>query len=94
MEKFIAEYRINYTIVLDDQWQLVRRYYKADSVPMTFVIDQQGKVYRAHRGLPTDDDGRVDPYGTYVRDIQSLLERARDLDRVRDLDRARDLDRG
>ena len=71
---FIAKHGINYPVVLDDEWKLVRRYYEADSVPRTFILDQQGQVYREHRGLPTDEDGDVDPFGSYNQDIQALMD--------------------
>ena len=70
---FIAEHGINYPVVLDNEWKLVRRYYAADSVPRTFILDQEGGIYREHRGLPTDEDGAVDPFGAYSRDIQALM---------------------
>ena len=70
---FIDKYHINYPIVLDDEWRLVRGYFKMEAVPMTFIIDQSGEIYRAHRGLPTDEDGRVDPVGIYGEDISALL---------------------
>ena len=76
LEEFIEQYGINYTVVLDDKWELVQQYYRGDSVPMTFIIDQQGKVFKAHRGLPVDAAGQPkNPLGVYAEDIQTLLDR-------------------
>lgn len=80
LEKFIARYSINYPIVLDGRGELVRQFFRRDlssmAVPMTFVIDQQGRVYKEHVGVPRDSKGKLNPRGALSEDIEVLLERS------------------
>ena len=75
LEKFIERYKINYLIVHDPKWKVAQQYSVGNMVPMTFIIDQQGQVYKTHIGLPRDSMGRVNPLKVYAEDIQALLDR-------------------
>ena len=75
LEKFIERYKINYLIVLDRKGELAQQYSAGSMVPMTFIIDQQGQVYKTHVGLPRDSMGRLNPLKVYAEDIQALLDR-------------------
>ena len=78
--KFIARYEINYPIVLDGKFELIRQYYHRDlstvAVPMTFVIDQQGQLYKTHVGVPRDSKNKLNPRGALSEDIEILLARS------------------
>ena len=80
LEKFIANYKINYPIVLDSEFELIRQYFKGDlarlGVPTTYVIDQQGRVFKTHVGLPRGADGYPDAdkaIGILAEEIEALL---------------------
>ena len=78
--KFINRYSINYPIVLDSRGELVRQFFRRDlssmAVPMTFVIDRQGQVYKEHVGVPRDSMGKLNPRGALSEDIAVLLARS------------------
>lgn len=78
--KFIDRYSINYPILLDGRGELVRQFFRRDlssmAVPMTFVIDQQGHIYKEHVGVPRDSKGKYNPRGALSEDIEVLLARS------------------
>jgi len=80
LKRFIEQYKINYPVVLDSKFELIRQYYREDlatlGVPTTFVIDRQGRVFRTHVGLPRDASGRPDPGRVLGEDIELLLKRS------------------
>ena len=77
--KFVEHFEINYPILHDSRAQLLQTYYKQNlytvAVPMTFVFDQQGKLFRTHRGLPSLNR-RPDPRGIISAEIDALLKRS------------------
>ncbi|NKB68016.1 MAG: redoxin domain-containing protein [Candidatus Latescibacteria bacterium] len=75
--QFAQHYKINYPILLDPQGILARQYYQGANmpIPLTMIIDQQGKVAQTHLGLPRNNKGKIDPHGVYATDIQALLDR-------------------
>lgn len=79
LAQFIDHYGINYPIVLDNRFELIGQFYKRDlstlGVPMTYVIDQQGQIYRTHTGLPPDASGKPNPGKVLGEEIQTLLDR-------------------
>lgn len=79
LTQFIAHYEINYPVVLDSEFALIRQYFKRDlstlGVPTTYVIDQQGRIFRTHEGLPQGRSGRPDPGKVLGEEIQALLDR-------------------
>ena len=78
--KFIAHYEINYPVVLDVEFELIQEYFKRDlstlGVPITYIIDQQGRLFRTHEGLPQGRSGRPDPGAVLGEEIQALLDRS------------------
>jgi thiol-disulfide isomerase/thioredoxin len=78
--KFVERFAINYPILHDSQAQLISTYYKQNlntvAVPMTYVFDQQGRLYRTHRGVPTDKNRRPNPRSVLGEDIEKLLNRS------------------
>lgn len=83
LEKFVANYKINYPIVLDNEFELIRQYFKKDlatlGVPTTYVIDQQGRVFKTHVGLPRGTDGYPDAdkvFRILTEEIEALLSRS------------------
>ena len=78
--KFIDRYSINYPIVLDSRGELVRQFFRRDlssmAVPMTFVIDQHGQIYKEHVGVPRDSKGKLNPRGALSEDVEVLLARS------------------
>ena len=75
IERFVQQYGINYPIVLDNRHEVALRYYSAEAIPVTFLIDQQGEIYRAFRGLPVDAAGQINALEAYAEAIQELLDR-------------------
>ena len=77
--KFIAHYEINYPVVIDSEFEPFRQYFKRDmstlGVPMTYIIDQQGQLFRTHEGLPRGRSGQPDPGKVLGEEIQALLDR-------------------
>lgn len=79
LNDFIGQYGINYPVVLDNKHKLISQFYRGSpnrmGVPLTYVIDQQGKVFKRHMGLPMDEKtNRPDPFGIYSANIQTLLD--------------------
>lgn len=78
--KFVERFEINYPVVHDGKFELIREFYKKSlasvAVPMTFVIDQQGQVFRTHVGVPRDSKGKINPRGVLSKDIDILLARS------------------
>ncbi|MBT4503492.1 MAG: redoxin domain-containing protein [Gemmatimonadetes bacterium] len=79
LAQFIEHYGINYPIVLDNEFKLIRQFYQEDlsmlGVPMTYVIDPQSDIYRTHIGVPIDTSGEPNPGKVLGEDIQTLLDR-------------------
>ena len=71
---------INYPVVHDGQAELLRAFYKESlaqvGVPLTFIFDRQGRVYKRHLGVPRDKSGRLNPHGVFSEDIETLLARS------------------
>jgi peroxiredoxin len=80
LDQFIQRFAINYPVVLDGKFELVRQYYRQDLatvvVPMTYVIDQQGRLYRTHLGVPRDSKGRPNARAALSEDIEALLSKS------------------
>ena len=78
--KFVERFEINYPILHDSKAQLISTYHKQSlstvAVPMTYVFDQQGRLYRTHRGVPTDKNRRPNPRSVLGEDIEKLLNRS------------------
>jgi peroxiredoxin len=78
VSRFMARFGINYPVVLDPRFELIQEYYHGDlrtlGVPLTYVIDRQGRVYRTHSGIPQDSGGQPDPSGVLGREVQALLD--------------------
>mgnify|MGYP002640256078 CR=1 FL=1 len=80
LQQFVSRYGINYPVYLDAQQKLAAGY-DPDSeymrfVPTTVVIDQQGKIFDTHFGVPRNAKGKVDPYGVLGGQVQNLLDGA------------------
>ena len=77
IRRFVEQYEINYPIYLDMKQEVASQYERPfmQYVPTTVLIDQQGRVYRTHRGVPRTSRG-TDPYGALAVDIQKLLDDA------------------
>ena len=77
--EFVERFDINYPILHDSQAQLIQTYYKQNlntvAVPMTYVFDQQGRLFRTHRGVPSIDR-KPDPRGIISAEIDALLKRS------------------
>jgi thiol-disulfide isomerase/thioredoxin len=67
LKRAIDQFRISYTIVLDDRFELNRKYGGFGGIPTTFLIDQDGKVLKTYSGPR--------PYEVFAKDIQNLLDR-------------------
>lgn len=67
LKRAINQFGIGYTIVLDDAFELNRRFGGFGGIPTTFLIDQQGKILKTYQGPR--------PYDVFARDIQGLLDR-------------------
>lgn len=80
LSKFIERYDINYPIVHDGGHDLVRQFVRGNAgsmgIPMTFVIDRQGRIYQRHIGVPHDSKGKLNPRGALSEDIDALLARS------------------
>ena len=75
LKQMIEAYGINYPIVLDNKFELMQEYSVGNAIPVTFVIDRQGRTYRAYEGIPQDASGRPNPARVYGDDIRALLDR-------------------
>ena len=80
LSKFIERYDINYLIVHDGRHDLVRQFVRGDSgsmgIPMTFVIDREGRIYKRHIGVPKDSKGKINPRAALSKDINALLSQS------------------
>ena len=78
--EFVERLAINYPVVHDSQHELLRAFYKENlarvGVPLTFIFDRQGRVYKRHLGVPRDKSGRLNPRGVFSEDIETLLARS------------------
>jgi peroxiredoxin len=61
---YMREKKLNYTIVIDDK--KVNKLYSLDSMPMTVLIDRDGKIAASHVGLVSKAD--------YQSEIEALLK--------------------
>ena len=77
--KFVERFEINYPILHDSRAELIKTYYKQNlntvAVPMTYVFDQQGRLFRTHRGVPSSNR-KPDPRGVISAEIDALLKRS------------------
>ena len=64
VKPYIAEKKMNYRVVMGND-TVASEYGGIDSLPTTFVIDQEGRIVASHIGLINKDD--------YLKEIQSLL---------------------
>jgi peroxiredoxin len=62
---YLKEKKLNYTIAIDDG--TAGKLYKLDSMPMTILIDRDGKVAASHVGLVSKN--------SYQAEIESLLKK-------------------
>jgi peroxiredoxin len=80
LEKFVTRYKINYPIYLDARQQFAGAYDPGAEhmryVPTTVIIDQSGKIFDTHFGVPRNSSGQVDPYGVIGAQVQELLDGA------------------
>jgi peroxiredoxin len=65
VKPYIAERKMNYRIVMGND-SVASAYGGIDSLPTTFVINQDGKIVTSHIGLVNKDD--------YQKEIQALLD--------------------
>jgi peroxiredoxin len=65
VKPYVSEHKMNYRVVLGTD-SVATAYGGIDSLPTTFVIDQQGRITASHIGLVNKDE--------YVKEIQQLLE--------------------
>jgi cytochrome c biogenesis protein CcmG/thiol:disulfide interchange protein DsbE len=65
VKPYIAEHKMNYRVVLGTD-AVATAYGGIESLPTTFVIDQDGHITASHIGLVNKDE--------YVKEIQQLLE--------------------
>ena len=64
VKPYVTERKVNYRVLLGDD-AVSTRYGGVDSLPTTFVIDQQGRIASAHVGLIGKNE--------YLGEIQTLL---------------------
>jgi cytochrome c biogenesis protein CcmG/thiol:disulfide interchange protein DsbE len=64
VKPYIEETKINYTIVVGNE-ELAKKY-GADSLPVTLLIDREGKIAESHAGM-------VDK-ATFEKDLQMLVQ--------------------
>jgi thiol-disulfide isomerase/thioredoxin len=64
VKPYVAEKKIDYAVVVGDDL-VSKSYGGVDSLPTTFIIDQNGKIAFVHMGLVGKD--------TYEEEIRSLL---------------------
>jgi thiol-disulfide isomerase/thioredoxin len=64
VKPYIADRKMNYRVMLGTD-SVAREYGGIDSLPTTFVINQEGRIVAAHVGLINKND--------YLKEIQSLL---------------------
>jgi len=64
VKPYLAEKKIDYTVVVGND-AVSKSYGDVDSLPTTFIIDQDGRIAFTHTGLVSKD--------IYEKEIQSLL---------------------
>ena len=64
VKPYLAQKKIDYTVVVGND-AVSKSYGDVDSLPTTFIIDQDGRIAFMHTGLVSKD--------TYEKEIQSLL---------------------
>jgi peroxiredoxin len=64
VKPFVEEHKMNYRVVLGND-SVATSYGGIDSLPTTFVINQEGRIVTSHIGLVNKDD--------YLKEIESLL---------------------
>ncbi|MDP8988641.1 MAG: TlpA family protein disulfide reductase [Acidobacteriota bacterium] len=64
VKPYLAEKKIDYTVVVGND-SVSKSYGDVDSLPTTFIIDQDGRIAFTHTGLVSKD--------TYEKEILSLL---------------------
>ncbi|HSR08786.1 MAG TPA: TlpA disulfide reductase family protein [Bryobacteraceae bacterium] len=64
VKPYLAEKKIDYTVVVGND-AVSKSYGDVESLPTTFIIDQDGRIAFTHTGLVSKD--------TYEKEIQSLL---------------------
>ncbi len=64
VKPYLAEKKIDYTVVVGND-AVSKSFGDVDSLPTTFIIDQDGRIAFTHTGLVSKD--------TYEKEIQSLL---------------------
>jgi peroxiredoxin len=69
VKPYLAAHPISYPIVLGDLDLLQGKFGLAPSLPVTLLIDRNGKIAEAHAGLVTKD--------AFEKDIQRLLQEKR-----------------
>ncbi len=68
MEEFLKKHPVNFTIVRDASNKLVGQV-KIPTMPSSFLLDRQGKVYAFHRGFKGEETRKQ-----YTTEIESLLK--------------------
>ena len=79
IRRFVDRFEINYPVFLDGKQKFSGAYDPAGyirAVPTTVIIDQQGRVYDTHVGVPRNAAGKIDPYGVLGAQVQELLDGA------------------
>jgi len=49
LQAYVNEFKMNYTVGLANP-EILRGFRVGDTVPLTFILDQQGKIVRKHVG--------------------------------------------
>jgi thiol-disulfide isomerase/thioredoxin len=62
---YVDKFKMNYTVAMSNP-EIMRSFHIGDTVPMTFVLDQQGRIVRKHVGYV----GK----GELEKDIRSILK--------------------
>ena len=77
LRRFMEQYGINYPVYYDADMRWMRNYDTSPmvAIPLTVVIDQDGKTRAVHRGVPRDRSGRFSPFSALGEEIQILLDR-------------------
>ena len=77
LRRFMEQYGINYPVYYDADMRWLRNYNSSPmvAIPLTVVIDQDGKTRAVHRGVPRDKSGRISPFSALGEEIQMLLDK-------------------
>ena len=79
LRQFVDRFDINYPVFLDGKQKFSRAYDPAGfirAIPTTVIIDQQGRIYDTHIGVPRNAARKIDPYGVLSAQVQKLLDGA------------------